>query len=306
LRLALLGVGAMNSARYALPGLLVENTQANHYAAALIERIDVSANLAVFRFLPTEHPSFAAGQYATIGVAIDGGVIERPYSIVSSPYEPFLEFFVELVSGGDLTPKLWELELGSSILIRRRIVGHFSPDTQLNRHLMLATVTGVAPFVSILRTQQIERARGAKLEDRFLVIHGASHPADLGPYLGELEELSRSGWLSYLPTISRPWEEPGWKGEMGRIEDVVRKHADNLGFDSTNTVAYACGHPRMVENVKGLLARARFPKEQIREVEYFKFHDARPPDKRALPVAQELAYVVDQGRRQSAMRPVLG
>lgn len=294
----------MNSPTVCLPPLLLNMTQANHYTADLIERIDVSANLAVFRFRPVEQLSFAAGQYATIGVAIDGGVIERPYSIVSSPYEPFLEFFVELVPGGDLTPKLWELKLGSSILIRRRIVGHFSLETRLNRHLMLATVTGVAPFVSMLRTQQIER--GAESRERFLLIHSASRSVDLGPYLGELEGLSRSGWLRYLPTISRPWEEPDWKGEMGRLEDVVRKHADRLGFDCTNTVAYACGHPGMVENVKGLLARACFPKEKIREEEYFKLHDSCPPAKQALPVDQNLASVVDQGSSRSATRPVLG
>src|SRR5512132_4136036 len=119
-------------------------TQANHYTADLIERIDVSTDLAVFRFRPTEQISFAAGQYATIGLAIDGDVIERPYSIVSSPYEPFLEFFVELVPGGVLTPKLWELKSGSTILVRRRIVGHFTLDTHFNHHVMLATVTGVA------------------------------------------------------------------------------------------------------------------------------------------------------------------
>jgi len=273
-------------------------TQANHYAADLIERIDVSTKLAVFRFRPAEPPSFAAGQYATIGVAIDGGVIERPYSIVSSPHEPFLEFFVELVPSGVLTPKLWELKLGSSILIRRRIVGHFSLANLVNRHLMLATVTGVAPFVSMLRTRRIKR--GAESRDRFLLVHGASRSVDFGPYLDELEELSRSGWLSYLPTISRPWEEPDWKGEIGRIEDVVRKHADHLGFDCTNTVAYACGHPGMVENVKGLLARACFPKEKIREEEYFKLDDSRAPAKQDPPVYQKLVAVPDQGRSRSA------
>lgn len=279
-------------------------SQPNHYAAELIERIDVSANLAVFRFHPAEQPSFVAGQYATIGVAVNGVVIERPYSIVSSPHDPFLEFFVELVPGGDLTPKLWELKLGSSILIRRRIVGHFSLDTRLNRHLMLATVTGVAPFVSMLRTQQIER--GPESQDQFLLIHGASRSVDFGPYRGELEELSRSGWLSYIPTISRPWEEPDWKGERGRIGDIVRKHVDQLGFDRTNTVAYACGHPGMVDSVKGLLARACFPEEQIREEEYFKLHDSRPPDKQDLTVDQKLASVVDQGSRQPATSLVLG
>jgi ferredoxin/flavodoxin---NADP+ reductase len=247
--------------------------KAEHYRAELIERRDVSARLAVFRFQTAEQPSFTAGQYATVGVVVDGDVIERPYSIVSSPCEQFLEFFVELVPGGDLTPKLWELKVGSRILIRRRIVGQLTIAPIVKRHLMLATVTGVAPFVSILRTQQIERRRGKVSDDRFLVIHGASRVADFGPYLSELDELSQAGSLTYIPTISRPWEEPNWKGETGRVEDIVRKHADKIGFDHTNSIAYACGHPRMVENVKDILTRTDFRKDQIKEEEYFTLHD---------------------------------
>ena len=247
--------------------------KAEQYPAELIERRNVSPSLAVFRFVPAEQPRFSAGQYATIGVVIDGEVIERPYSIVSSPREQFLEFFVELVPGGDLTPKLWELQLGSSILIRRRIVGQLTLASSVKRHLMLATVTGVAPFVSILRTQQIERRRGKIPDDQFLVIHGASRVADFGPYLSELNEVSQTGSLTYVPTISRPWEEPDWKGETGRVEDIVRKYADQVGMDHTNSIAYACGHPRMVENVKGILGRGGFRKDQIKEEEYFKLHD---------------------------------
>lgn len=123
--------------------------------------------------------------------------------------------------GGELTPKLWDLKLGSRIFIRRRIVGQFTLAPSVKRHLMLATVTGVAPFVSILRTQQIERRLGNESDDQFLVIHGASRVADFGPYLSELEELSQAGWLTYVPTISRPWEEPNWKGETGRVEDIA-------------------------------------------------------------------------------------
>src|ERR1700693_1322065 len=77
--------------------------QANHCSAELVERRHVSANLVVLRFHVAERLSFTAGQFATIGIAADGEVIERPYSIVSSPHEPFLEFFVELVTGGILT-----------------------------------------------------------------------------------------------------------------------------------------------------------------------------------------------------------
>ena len=243
--------------------------QANYCEAELIERTDISPNLAIFRFELPELPSFTAGQFATIGLAVDGEVVERPYSIVSSPHEPFLEFFIELVPGGSITPKLWELQLGSTILVRPRIVGQLTLDTGVTHHLMLATVTGVAPFVSILRTQQIDRERGAVTNHRFLVIQGASQSADFGPYRRELEELSRGEWLTYIPTVSRPWAEPSWKGETGRIEDVLRKHADLLGFDDTNSIAYACGHPGMVANVKAILARARFRKDQIKEEKYF-------------------------------------
>lgn len=245
-----------------------------HYSAELIERKDVSRSLAVFRFRAVEQPTFTAGQFATIGVAVNGDVIERPYSIVSSPLEPFLEFFIELVPGGDLTPRLWEMKAGSRILIRRRIVGQLTLAPGVKRHLMLATVTGVAPFVSILRTQQIERRRGNLSDDQVLLIHGASRVADFGPYLREFEELSQEGLLTYVPTISRPWKEPDWKGETGRVEDIVRKHADKLGFDHTNSIAYACGHPRMVKNVKDILARAGFQKDQIKEEEYFQIDDS--------------------------------
>jgi ferredoxin--NADP+ reductase len=247
---------------------------ASHYSAELIERRDVSASLAVFRFLVAAQPSFTAGQYATIGIAADGDLIERPYSIVSSPHEPFLELFVELVPGGRFTPKLWKLKLGSTILVRRRIVGQLTLVPTVNYHLMLATVTGVAPFVSILRAQQIDRARGAAANQQLVLIHGASRSADFGPYLSELEELSHAGWLRYIPTISRPWEEPNWKGETGRVEDIVRKHTDQLGFDHGNSVAYTCGHPQMVANVKGILERARFLKDQIKEEEYFTLQDS--------------------------------
>jgi ferredoxin-NADP reductase len=104
---------------------VLSEVQANHCPAELVERKDVSANLAILRFRVAERPSFTAGQYATIGIAIDGDVVERPYSIVSSPHEPFLEFFIELVPGGSITPKLWELKVGCAILVRRRIVGQF-------------------------------------------------------------------------------------------------------------------------------------------------------------------------------------
>src|SRR5688572_21858759 len=114
---------------------VLSEVQANHCPAELIERRDVSANLAILRFRVAERLSFIAGQYATIGITFDGDVVERPYSIVSSPHEPFLEFFIQLVPSGNITPRLWELKVGSAILVRRRIVGQLILDTTVTHHL---------------------------------------------------------------------------------------------------------------------------------------------------------------------------
>jgi len=243
-------------------------------SAELIDRKDVSARLAVFRFRGTEPFSFTAGQYLTLGVPSNGELIERPYSIVSSPHERCLEFFIELVPAGLFTPKLWSMRLGASIQIRRRVVGQFTLDRSSSRHLMIATVTGVAPFISMIRTHQLEKQLVAGARDQFLLIHGASCSADFGPYHRELEGISNEGWLTYVPTISRPWEEANWRGETGRVEDIVRKHADRLVFDSTNSVAYLCGHPQMIDNVKTILGRARFSDHQIRQEHYFSLRDS--------------------------------
>lgn len=239
--------------------------------AKLIERVDFSEDLALCRFRPDGSFSFQPGQYATIAVGDGGQLIQRPYSIVSSPYETFLEFFFELVPAGALTPRLWALKVDDEVLIRNRIVGKFTLDetSGMKCHSMAATVTGVAPYVSMARTARMDLQRGKSKGHQFAIIHGASRSGEFGVYHDELAELSREGWLTYYPTVSRPWEDPDWKGETGWVEDVLRKYSDQIGFDHTNAVGYACGHPQMIENVKGIFSRAGFPKDRIREEKFF-------------------------------------
>ncbi len=241
------------------------------FEASLVERSDFSDDLALFRFRSDTHLSFVPGQYATIAIERQGKLVQRPYSIASSPLEPFLEFFIELVPEGELTPLLWELTANDKVLIRNRIVGRFTLDQSsgVNKHLMLATVTGVAPFVSMARTQQINLERGNPQQHHLAIVHAGSHSSEFGTYRDELTELSRGGWLTYVPTVSRPWADPDWKGETGRVEDVIRKYSDELGYDASNAIAYACGHPQMIENAKGILTRRRFAKERLREEKYF-------------------------------------
>src|SRR4030081_512757 len=125
-----------------------------HYQARILERRGLSPDLWIVRIDPGGPFEFRAGQYATLGVDHEGKRIERAYSIVSSPYEAGLEFFIELVPQGELTPHLYKLQVGDTMLCRKISKGRFTLDLKSGRtnHLLLATVTGIAPFVSYART----------------------------------------------------------------------------------------------------------------------------------------------------------
>jgi Oxidoreductase FAD-binding domain len=122
-----------------------------HYTAAIIERRDFSEDLWLIRVGPGGPFQFKAGQYATLGVDHGDQRIERAYSIVSSPYEEALEFFIELVSQGALTPHLYKLQKGDTMLCRKIPQGRFTLDLKSARthHLLLATVTGIAPLCAM-------------------------------------------------------------------------------------------------------------------------------------------------------------
>jgi ferredoxin--NADP+ reductase len=76
-------------------------------------------------------------------------------------------------------------------------------------------------------------------------------------------------WLKYVTTVSRPWEDANWKGETGRVDDLVRKYTDLWGLKPEDTTAYLCGHPSMVENGRGILQRAGWANTSMFEEVYF-------------------------------------
>jgi ferredoxin--NADP+ reductase len=135
---------------------------------------------------------------------------------------------------------------------------------------MIATVTGVAPFISFVRSLY-HQGMGSKSAspNKLFLIDGASRSLELG-YREELARIAADvSWLTYVPTISRPWDDKSWKGETGRVDELVRKYADSWGLTPENTAAYLCGHPLMIENVKGILKRRGWEKNAVREEVYF-------------------------------------
>ncbi len=234
-------------------------------------RQDYSADLWTIRVLPEERLKFTPGQYTTLGMEQDGRVLERAYSICSSPAEEEVEFFFELVPPGHLTPPLYDQRPGDTLLMRRQTKGLFTFDEKSGhqQHFLVCTVTGVAPYVSMVRTLAYEARRGHPTDYRIVLLQAASRSWEFA-YREELNALQKEfAWLRYIPTVSRPWEDPSWQGEVGRVEDVLRKYLDSLDMDPQNTTTYLCGHPQMIENSRGILERRGFSKDFIRQEVYW-------------------------------------
>ena len=242
------------------------------YRARITRRVEFAPDLWSVRLHPGGEFKFASGQYATLGVQGAEKRSERPYSIVSSPHEDELEFFFELVPDGQLTPHLYKLQVGDELLMRKVPKGRFTLEVQGTRrkHLLVSTVTGVAPFVSYVRRLYKDWKEGSfSGEHQLFLLNGASRSWEFG-YSDELQRFSEEvPWLKYVPTVSRPWDDPQWTGEVGRVDDLLRKYTDQWGITGENSLAYICGHPGMIESAKGILKRIRFSKELMKEEIYW-------------------------------------
>jgi hypothetical protein len=84
------------------------------YSARIIERRDISDDLWVIRVDLAGEYRYEPGQYATLGLLTPEKHYERAYSIVSAPHEKFLEFFIELVPHGNLTPGYTRIGLATN------------------------------------------------------------------------------------------------------------------------------------------------------------------------------------------------
>jgi ferredoxin/flavodoxin---NADP+ reductase len=242
------------------------------YSARILERRDLSEDLWVIRVDPGGEFPYRAGQYATLGVVTPEKRYERPYSIVSAPHEKLLEFFIELVPRGQVTPLLHELQAGDQVSLRKAAKGNFTLDLSGERtnHLLIGTVTGVSPFVGYVRSlRQDWNGKENGGAHKLYILEGASRSWELG-YSDELEKAAREvPWLTYVPTVSRPWEDKGWSGETGRVDDLIRKYTDRWSLAPGNTKVYLCGHPGMIENVNGIVKRRGWQEDSIKEEAFF-------------------------------------
>jgi ferredoxin--NADP+ reductase len=236
------------------------------YNATLKERIDLTDALSIFRvqpdLAPEKSPWFTPGQYCVLGMnnadKPELGSVRRSMSIASAPEDAGpTEFYIRFVSKPEsenpLTHLLWKLKNGDRMYMRAVAAGVFTvkdtvgvDDPRLR--VMVAAGTGSAPFVSMVRSE-LRRNPQADLS-KYVLLHGASYPSDLG-YRDELMGYAETHGLRYYGTVSRPKEAAGWTGDTGRVEAFFepgrlgelekRLGLPEGGFTPKNVVIFICG-----------------------------------------------------------------
>ncbi len=233
--------------------------------ATVVSRKDVTDSLLILGVKPDhEIPDFQAGQYVALGmfgsaprlagcapdpeVVAAEKLVKRTYSIGSSPYQKdAIEFYIAVVREGLLTPRLALLKEGDRVYIAPKITGKFVlSDVPADRNLVfVSTGTGIAPFISMLRSP----STWEHPERKVTLLQGIRYPQDLA-YSEELAELAKSrSNFSFRFTVSRPNDD--WAGDRGYVQTYFKNGA--VAVQPENDHVFLCGNPAMVNDVESML-----------------------------------------------------
>lgn len=213
-------------------------------------------NLFSFTMTRPAHFKFTAGQFARIGLMVNGELVVRAYSVVSSPFDENLEFFSIVVPDGAFTSNLQHLEIGDELYLDKTAYGYLTLaryQLPLAHDLwLLATGTGLAPFLSML--QDFET--WTKYQHIHL-IYSVRSTAELA-YVDRIQEIAESfgeghTGFKFIPIITRDpnatlHDRLPVLIENGELEKVV-----GLSLNPATSHVMLCGNPQMVEDTKDAL-----------------------------------------------------
>ncbi|QXH36461.1 ferredoxin--NADP reductase [Pseudomonas muyukensis] len=214
----------------------------------------------LFSLRVTRDPGFRfrAGQFARLGVTkADGSVVWRAYSMVSAPHDEFLDFFSIVVPGGEFTSELSRLGKGDTLLIDRQAFGYLTLDRFVGgRDLwLLATGTGIAPFMSILQDFEAwERFDNIKL------VYSVREAQELA-YVDEIAGLERrdylaefAGKLQFIPVVTREGHPGALNARITTlIENGELEQAAGLALSPEHSRIMLCGNPEMIDQTRKVL-----------------------------------------------------
>ncbi|MDP1687787.1 ferredoxin--NADP reductase [Hydrogenophaga sp.] len=219
----------------------------------------------LFSFTTTRDASlrFSNGHFTMIGLRVNDKPLLRAYSIVSPNYADHLEFLSIKVPDGPLTSRLQHIQVGDTIIVGRKPTGTLLIDYLLpgKRLYLLATGTGLAPFLSVIRDPETYERY-----EQVVLIHGVRQVKELAyreylsdtlrhdEFLGEMVQQK----LLYYPTVTR---EPFV--HQGRIPQLLAEGqvAKDLGIPMLNPAEdriMICGSPEMLRDLKALAEKLGF------------------------------------------------
>jgi ferredoxin--NADP+ reductase len=211
----------------------------------------------LFSFTATRNSGFRFqnGQFAMIGLEVDGRPLLRAYSMASANHEEELEFFSIKVADGPLTSRLQKIQEGDTILVGRKATGTLITDNLIpgKRLLLLSTGTGLAPFASLIKDPEVY--------DRYetiVLVHGCRQVSELAygeTLVAKLKDDEvfgpmLDGKLVYYPTVTR---EPF--RNRGRITDLIASEQlfNDIGLPPLSIETdriMLCGSPGMLEDLR--------------------------------------------------------
>jgi ferredoxin--NADP+ reductase len=206
---------------------------------------------------------FEAGQFVRLALDVDGERVARPFSFVNPPEDPVLEFYGVIVPAGPLSPRLARLAGGDALYIASNPSGFLVlaevPDSEVL--WLLATGTGIAPFLSILRTETPWRRYAS-----VVLVHGVRFAREL-VYGEAIEAVARAhgARFRYVSFVSREQASGSLAGRIpAAIADGRLEQAAGLALAPDNSQVMLCGNPDMLKDAGAALAARGMKKHRRR------------------------------------------
>lgn len=214
----------------------------------------------LFRFRITRPASFRfrSGEFAMIGLPNAEKPVFRAYSMASPSWDDTLEFFSIKVPDGPLTQHLQKIQVGDTVLMRKKPTGTLVNDALLpgKRLYLFSTGTGIAPFASLIRDPETyDKFETVVLTHTCRKAEELRYGEDMvaamrdDPLVGEMVE----GRLFHYASVTRDPDYP----RQGRITELVDsgKLAEELGLPPIGPEedrAMICGSMAMLNDVKAM------------------------------------------------------